>query len=72
MEENPEDVPVWEENPEDVPDWEEIPVDDPDWEENPDELPDWTEEDEVPEEALIATKFSWTFLVSWYPMGPAV
>jgi hypothetical protein len=23
-------------------------------------------------EALIVTKFSWTFLVSWYPMGPAV
>jgi hypothetical protein len=44
-----------------------------DEEENPEEIPeeDWEEKVELPD-ALIVTKFSWTFLVSWYPMGPAV
>ena len=76
MDENPEldrDEPElnpeidWDEpelNPElDWPEKDELPADE--LEDDPDEDPD-------PEEALIATKFSWTFLVSWYPIGPAV
>ena len=58
MDENPELD--WEDpelNPElDWDEKDELPEDEP--EEDPDE-------DEDPEEALIVTKFSWTFLVSW-------